>query len=193
LSGPGANLVIRPSTTEIKMNAVQIREITHLCVKAHRKGEIESVTTTPQGLEVKEMFFMPHANEIPAGLVRLDVEFFIAAIDKVEAEKHKADLKVMIEEGMGAERLSKEIGYIDWGGLIGDQETALMFMALGDVMGFWMLLTPSRMGMPADMCRTMAGAGMITTSPYRWEGLTPHDKAMLDNLDAKVAAARKTL
>ena len=59
----------------------------------------------------------------------------------------------------------KEHGYMEIGGWIGDQGTALMFMGLGTVLGLWKLMTPRTIlgdTLPDDLGGKMAGAGLIS-------------------------------
>ena len=55
-----------------------------------------------------------------------------------------------------------EHNYIDIGAWIGDQSAALAFMGMGNLLGLWELTTPLSMGLPADMCNTLAQNGMIS-------------------------------
>ena len=56
----------------------------------------------------------------------------------------------------------KEHNYMEMGGDIGDQGTALMAMGLGSLLGVWQLLTPRMLPIPEDLVMQMAGKGMIT-------------------------------
>jgi len=58
-----------------------------------------------------------------------------------------------------------EHNYIEIGGWIGDQGTALLLMGLGKLLGIWELLTPSSMLgdlIPDDLKMQMAGSGMVS-------------------------------
>lgn len=57
----------------------------------------------------------------------------------------------------------KEHSYIEVGGWIGDQGTALMLMGLGAILGLWRVIQPKMMpGIPSDLVMRMAGMGYIT-------------------------------
>ena len=60
-----------------------------------------------------------------------------------------------------------EHNYIDIGAWIGDQSAALAFMGMGNLLGLWELTTPLSMGLPADMCNTLAQNGMISIKANR--------------------------
>lgn len=97
---------------------------------------------------------------------------------------HTADLiffKVALKNGTDAETLrtliqqqqgefcevnpldGKEHNYLELGGWVGDQDTALQLMGLGSLLGLWDLLTPKTMlpGVPDEMANQMAGMGMV--------------------------------
>lgn len=59
----------------------------------------------------------------------------------------------------------KEHGFIELGAWIGDQGLALRFMALGEYLGMWKVMTPLRVlgdTIPKKDLDTMAGMGLIT-------------------------------
>lgn len=58
----------------------------------------------------------------------------------------------------------KEHSYLEVGGWVGDQKTALMLMGLGAILGLWNLLTPKTMvapGLDDDVVKGMAAMGMV--------------------------------
>jgi len=58
----------------------------------------------------------------------------------------------------------KEVSYIQLGGEIGDQGTALLTMGLGHLLGAWKVLSPDTLTptLPPDLKQKMAGQGMVT-------------------------------
>ena len=97
---------------------------------------------------------------------------------------HTADLvffKVSAKPGADAETLKRlvrenkagayadvdlfdgvEHGYRELGGWIGDQGLALTLMGLGNVLGLWELLTPSKLPIPPELRLRMAESGMLS-------------------------------
>lgn len=66
----------------------------------------------------------------------------------------------------------KEHGYIELGGWIGDQQIALRLMALGTLLGVWMLLSPKTVlgdTIDDDTALVLAGKGMVTILYHKQE------------------------
>lgn len=58
-----------------------------------------------------------------------------------------------------------EHSYIGVGGWIGDQQLALLLMALGQLLGLWEILTPNLFPIPDEQKKQMAGMGMVSIRP----------------------------
>jgi len=59
----------------------------------------------------------------------------------------------------------KEHNYMELGGWLGDQGLALMYMALGSLLGVFSLLTPKTVlppGLPEELIMNMAGSGFVS-------------------------------
>lgn len=59
----------------------------------------------------------------------------------------------------------QEHSYLELGGWVGDQGSALILMGLGTALGLWRLLTPKTVlgdDAPADLVQEMAGAGYVS-------------------------------
>ncbi len=56
----------------------------------------------------------------------------------------------------------KEHSYIELGAWIGDQGVALLFMALGSLLGLFKVITPNALPVPDHLKQQMAGQGMVT-------------------------------
>jgi hypothetical protein len=79
----------------------------------------------------------------------------------IEAAEHGEFQEVSVE------RLKAGPSYIELGAWLGDQTMALMFMALGEVLGFWKIISPTTLGVkdPA-VAGDMAGRGFVMISGY---------------------------
>jgi hypothetical protein len=67
-----------------------------------------------------------------------------------------------------------EISYINLGGWIGDQNTALRLMGMGWLMGLWDCMTPRMIhGLPEELVQQMAGAGLVSIVKKRQTALQP--------------------
>lgn len=105
-------------------------------------------------------------NVQPTGEHTADLVFFkVCAIDSPNAEDFVRYL--IAHKGVHCECNpldGKEHGYMELGGWIGDQGTALMCMGLGAILGIWCLFTPYTVlpGIPEHQALDMAGAGYIT-------------------------------
>ena len=115
--------------------------------------------------------------EPEGGTDTVDVGFFyVSFTDEVDAQKDAfvTALNTCITDGLGefgtfdADRISKGPSYIEVGGWLGDQGTALCFFALGQRLGLWTVITPATLGMLRDTVeyKELAGRGMVMLSGY---------------------------
>lgn len=115
----------------------------------------KGIDSMPKG--VVEIFAMPSINEAKPHLEQVDMHFIVVGVDKAKAEVYRQDIidyaKVNIDH---------EMSYIELGGIIGDQGMALCFMALGQALGLWNVLTPKTFGFEGGLADQMAGMGYIT-------------------------------
>jgi len=105
---------------------------------------------------------------------------------EVSSRKHTADMvffKVAMVDGPDADTLKsliasqrgqfcdvdlfdgKEHNYMEIGAWIGDQGLALQFMALGNLLGLWKLLTPKELFgnlLDDSMVQRMVGSGLLS-------------------------------
>jgi hypothetical protein len=58
-----------------------------------------------------------------------------------------------------------EHSYINVGGWIGSQQIALLFIALGQLVGLWDVLTPNLLPVDDETKQQMAGMGMVSIRP----------------------------
>ena len=90
-----------------------------------------------------------------------DVMFFkVAMANDPDAETFKSLVDKQFPHWLNGE----EHTYIEMGGDIGDQGTALVLMGLGSLLGTWQLLTPKIIApfLPDELQMQMAGQGMVT-------------------------------
>jgi len=144
-----------------------------------RKGEV--VTGTPelveefnnlgpddqlQGGGVLEIFAMPHESEARPNVEKVDLSFLTIGVDKIAAEKNRAELVGIMKSYPSQDRLQSGPSYIEVGAEIGDQGAAFQLFALGKVLGFWDVITPERLGLSGEQARQMAGAGYIMITGF---------------------------
>lgn len=116
---------------------------------------------------VLEIYMMPHADEAPAGIEKVDVEFEVIGVDKAIAEKHRSELTAILNEYPAPDRLAGGPSYIEVGGVLGSQSAAFQLFALGKVLGLWILITPASMGFTGAEARELAGSGFVMITGYR--------------------------
>lgn len=131
-----------------------------------RKGDAVEKREQP-GLQVTEIYMMPHESEAVPELEKVDLEFLIIGVDKTKAEERRAELISILDTYPNPERLAGGPSYIEVGGEIGDQGAAFQLFALGKVLGLWDVITPKSLGVEGDAARKMAGSGFIMITGYR--------------------------
>lgn len=103
----------------------------------------------------------------PVGHTADMVFFRVKAKEGADAET----LRKLVKESGGGEYYcvdmfdGKEHGYMEVGGWMGDQGTALMLMGLGSLLGLWKLMTPVtvlKLDSDDPTCKQLAGMGMVT-------------------------------
>lgn len=94
----------------------------------------------------------------------VDCHFVKVGVNKYLAESRKEELISLLKTYPDQERLKGGPGYIEVGGVVGDQGDAFRLFALGEVLGFWEVVTPGRLGIKGEDAKMMAGRGgvMIT-------------------------------
>jgi len=94
----------------------------------------------------------------------VDVHFF--KVRAINADRQEVlDLIADNPQGEFAhisfERASEGPSFIEWGAWIGDQGLALRLLGLGEAVGIWTVITPERIGVPAELRSEMAGGGYV--------------------------------
>lgn len=149
------------------MNIETIHKALMACVKTYRKQEdaIRAYSVGGGLVGVMEINTDPHEAQCPSMLTKVDVHFFIAGVDKEAALWWRPQVIEALAED--AETLKKGPSYLTLGAVVGDQQAALMLMALGQVMGLWRVVTPAMLRVPLDMQERAAGNGYVLISGYR--------------------------
>lgn len=115
---------------------------------------------------VVEIFDMPSAEFAPKNLELVDLVLLTIGVNKEKAEAKKDDLIAWLKEYPSPERLASGPSYIELGGEIGDQGTALCLIALGSVLGLWQVITPKVFGLEGEKAKELAGLGMVMMSGF---------------------------
>ena len=143
------------------MNIERLYKILDECSVQLRKGE-EII----QHGNVTEIFAMPHESEVN-NLEKIDCHFIVVGVEKATTEKYRQELIDILNEYPNMERLKGGPSYIEVGAEIGDQGMAFKLFAAGQVLGFWQVMTPARMGITGPMADQMAGQGFVLITGYK--------------------------
>jgi len=125
------------------------------------------------GIDVTEVFAMPHESQVDNGVVKVDLHFITIGVIKSKAEECKNELVEILAdwptEAFGAEvpKLQDGPSYIHAGGVLGDQGAALQLFALGSVLGLWNIITPKTLGMSGSEADSMAGSGFVMIDGFK--------------------------
>lgn len=155
------------------MDAALIRDMLfHTCVPL-RKGAVETVTQVGP-MQVTTIDAFPSLDEMANfdkdysaadGTIKLvDCHFLTVAVHLKRAEQCRAEFIETIEPD--AEMLRGGPSYLSIGALLDDQTTAFGFMALGDALGLWHVVTPEKLHLPQDSWDRAAGLGYVLISGY---------------------------
>ncbi len=119
-------------------------------------------------LDITHVYAMPHVDQAPPDLERVDVVFMVIGVHKARAEAHRAELLQILATYPEPERLAGGPSYIELGAVIGDQGAALQLFALGAVLGLWTVITPRTLGFDDEASiREMAGSGLVMMSGFK--------------------------
>jgi hypothetical protein len=149
------------------MNMNKLYEILNSCTSLIRVGEV--VTQEQAGpMNVTTIDAMPSEAEISNkdDLAIIDCVLVKVGVNKALATTKRADFIEAIEPLRSG--LEPGPSYIAIGASIGDQGAAFQFMALGEVLGLWKVITPRTLGITdAHQLRDYAGKGYVMISGYR--------------------------
>lgn len=143
-----------------------IYQILEETTQEFRKGE-EVVERDVGQVHVTDIFAMPHESGTPADLQLVDLHFITVGVDQTKAEARREDLVRLLNGYPQPERLAGGPSYIEVGGVLGDQGTALRLFALGEVLGLWQVITPSKLGVTGPEGNQLAGMGLVMISGYK--------------------------
>lgn len=147
------------------MNQYRLHTIINDCTTQFRHGDVVSQKHVGS-VTVTTVDYMPHTSEAPDTLEKVDVHFMTVGVDRARAEAHRVEL-IEILDRYPEHRLADGPSYIEVGGVIGDQGAALRLFALGQVLGFWTVITPATLGITGVDGDKLAGMGMVMTSGYK--------------------------
>ena len=159
------------------MDTSKLYDILVRCTTQYRTGP-EIVEERHGPIVVVHVYQMAPVEQAPKEEKLIDVVFMTIGINMEEATACKDEFVALISEH--AEILATGPSYITLGGLIGSQDAALQFIALGVALDLWKVLTPKLAGVtdPVKM-REMAGGGFLMMSPYP---SNPETNMMMDIL-----------
>lgn len=118
---------------------------------------------------------------VPAGdprveaLDKVDCQFLTVGVNRVQAEKHRAEFMEFLESYPDPNKLSDGPTYKHLATVVGDDITALRIFGLGQTLGIWDVLLPSHLGFDTDYADEAADLGLITVTGYQGHqtGLAP--------------------
>lgn len=154
------------------MNLSRLYEILASTTCQLRKQE-ESVTKERVGnVDVVHVYGMAHESEIDGDseFEKVDCHFVTIGVHREMAETIKDDLISILKEYPEPDRLARGPSYIEVGGVIGDQGAAFQLFALGEVLGFWQVMTPTMLGFSGPEADKLAGSGAIMISGFKVDG-----------------------
>jgi hypothetical protein len=97
------------------------------------------------------------------------VHFFYVIVLMEKARSLREELVQLLLDYPQPDRLRGGPSYIELGGVVGDQGVALRLCALGEVLGFWKVMTPESMGFSGEEAQSLAGKGMVMITGFRPE------------------------
>ena len=112
--------------------------------------------------------------EAPLRGTLVDVHFIQVGFTERVAGVTATEFYRLIEESADGEfgtvtmdRLRQGPSYIELGAWLGSQELALCFLALGEHLGCWTVVTPATLGITGEDADRMAGAGFVMNGGVR--------------------------
>jgi len=146
---------------------MDLHSILNDCCAEFRKGA-EVTTRTVGNIEVTDVYMMPHVDDAPPHLVLVDVHFMFVGVKAATAAELREDLiaildehRHLLERGPSFMTIAQEFEI--------EQDRAFHLMAVGEILGFWKVLTPSVFRLTGTMADRAALAGYVLTSGYKPE------------------------
>jgi hypothetical protein len=131
-----------------------------------RKGEPVTESVSENGVKVTHIWLMAHGDEAPPMMPRVDVHFMTVGIIP-EGDELKDEFVSALSGYPALDRLAGGPSYIELGGELGDQGSALRMIALGSHYGLWQAITPALLGLTGPEADQMAGMGLVMMSGYQ--------------------------
>jgi hypothetical protein len=143
----------------------RLYEILNQCTVQVRVGDVVKHEKVG-ALDVTTFDAMPSEADLVDNLKVIDMILLKVGVDPVRAAAVKDEFVGLIEPLRPM--LESGPSYIAIGGELGDQGAAFQFMALGEVLGLWKVVTPRTLGMADDAAaKNAAGIGYVMISGYR--------------------------
>lgn len=142
----------------------KLHQILETCTVPLRKSSVVEQRETA-GLQVTEINAMPHVDERP-DLMAIDLDILVVGVNVTEAKKHRQALIAILEEWPN-DSLKSGPSYIDVGADLGDQGMAFQLFAMGEVLGLWRVITPTRLGLSGKDAEYAAGIGYVLIAGYK--------------------------
>lgn len=128
------------------------------CTKTFRKGT--EFTTDESG--AVHVWLMDHFSTADERFKLVDLHFHYVGVDETMAKFYRVEFIQAVVPLFGELINKREVGYIELGAIIGSQDAAFLVFAVGEVLGLWQILSPSRMGFTGEIGDQLAGQGYIT-------------------------------
>jgi hypothetical protein len=116
---------------------------------------------------VVEVFGYPPASAAPPTARLIDVHFLLVGVDVDAAGLARAPLRSLLATYDGPNALDRGPSYIEVGAVLGGQEEALRLFAVGEVLGWWTVVTPATLGITGEEADELAGRGLVMVSGYQ--------------------------
>lgn len=144
----------------------RLREITLLCAQDFRKTKEEITKSVQNGIPVVDVWAMPYIEDAPPELIQVDCHFIIVGVNKKLAEAHKDEFLEILRTYPQMDRLKGGPSYIEVGAHMGSQDGAMLLFAIGEVLGFWKVVTPKVLGIEGQPGHNLALAGLVNISGF---------------------------
>ena len=150
------------------MNKDRLYQILNEATAQYRKSDLVRHEQR-NGMHVVHIDAMPHVDEANPIIEKIDLELLVIGVDKIVAEKYRAELIALLNDYPQPERLRGGPSYIEVGSELGDQGMAFQLFAMGKVLGLWNIITPALFGMKGEQAIAAAGQGFIMITGYNPE------------------------
>lgn len=75
--------------------------------------------------------------------------------------------KLLLENYPSPDRLKEGTSFIEIGGELGDQGTAILLLGLGELTGLWKIATPKLFGLQGDEAQRLIGRGFLYNTGWK--------------------------